>query len=77
MIVEKNKEQRQRNRNITWFNPPYSKNAKTNIVKIFFKLHMYYISTSQSLTSCKNIYQKYDEDKLQLHEHLKFYNIIT
>ena len=26
------------NRNIIWFNPPYSKNVKTNVGKIFFKL---------------------------------------
>ena len=29
---------RQRKRNIIWFNPPYSKNVKTNIGKIFIKL---------------------------------------
>ena len=34
----KNKDQRQRKRNIIWFNPPYLKNVKTNIGKIFFKL---------------------------------------
>ena len=28
----------QRKRNIIWFNPPYSKNVKTNIGKIFIKL---------------------------------------
>ena len=34
----KNKDQRQRKRNIIWFNPPYSTNVKTHIGKIFFKL---------------------------------------
>ena len=34
----KNKDQRQRTRNIIRFNPPYSKNVKKNIGKIFFKL---------------------------------------
>ena len=29
---------RRRKRNITWFNPPYSANVKTNIGKVFFKL---------------------------------------
>ena len=29
---------RNRNRNIIWFNPPYSKNVSTNIGKIFLKL---------------------------------------
>ena len=29
---------KQRKRNIIWFNPPYSKNVKTNIRKIFPKL---------------------------------------
>ena len=28
---------RQRKRNITWFNPPYSDNVQTNIGRIFFK----------------------------------------
>ena len=35
---ERNNEKRKRKRKIIWFNPPYSKNVKTNIGKIFFKL---------------------------------------
>ena len=31
-------EQRNRKRNIVWFNPPYSQTVKTNIGKIFFHL---------------------------------------
>ena len=32
------KKKRTRNRNITWFNPPYSQNVKTNVGKKFLKL---------------------------------------
>ena len=35
---ERNNEKRKRRLKIIWFNPPYSKNVKTNIGKIFFKL---------------------------------------
>ena len=35
---ESKNEKRKRKRKIIWFNPPYSKNVKTNIGKIFFKL---------------------------------------
>ena len=35
---ERNNEKRKRKRKIIWFNLPYSRNVKTNIGKIFFKL---------------------------------------
>ena len=35
---EKVKKKRNRQRNITWFNPPYSKSVKTNIASKFLKL---------------------------------------
>ena len=35
---ERNNEKRKRRLKIIWFNTPYSKNVKTNIGKIFFKL---------------------------------------
>ena len=38
---ERNNEKRKRKRKIIWFNPPYSKNVKTNVGKIFFKLLLY------------------------------------
>ena len=40
---------RQRKRNIIWFNPPYSKNVKTNIGKIFIKLINKHFSRSSDL----------------------------
>ena len=36
--TENSRRKKQRRRNILWFNPPYSKNIKTNIGKEFFKL---------------------------------------
>ena len=36
--TEDNTNNRRRKCNITWFNPPYSANIKTNIGKVFFKL---------------------------------------
>ena len=36
--VEFNNEKKKRKQKIIWLNPPYSKNVKTNIGKIFFKL---------------------------------------
>jgi len=33
-----NKKKRQRNRNITWFNPPFNKNVKTKVGESFLKL---------------------------------------
>ena len=35
---ERNNEKRKRKQKVILFNPPYSKNVKTNIGKIFFKL---------------------------------------
>ena len=35
---EKVKKKRNRQRNITWLNPPYSKSVKTNIASKFLKL---------------------------------------
>ena len=35
---KKQKTKKKRKRNITWFNPPYSKNVKPNIEKIFLNL---------------------------------------
>ena len=32
-------QKRRRRRKVIWFNPPYSKNAKTNIGKTFLQLH--------------------------------------
>ena len=45
---ERNNEKRKRKRKIIWFNPPYSKNVKTNIGKIFFKLLHKYFPPSHS-----------------------------
>ena len=36
--AEFNNEKKKRKQKIIWLNPPYSKNVKTNIGKIFFKL---------------------------------------
>ena len=36
--VPKEKKQKKRNRNITWFNPPYSNNVKTNVGAQFFHI---------------------------------------
>ena len=45
-----NKEQRRkRGRNITWFNPPYNKNTKTNIGKEFLKLLDYHFPKGHKL----------------------------
>ena len=33
-----NRKNRNRRRNITWFNPPYSSNVKTNIGKLFVQM---------------------------------------
>ena len=33
-----NRKKRQRNRNITWFNPPFNKNVKTKVGESFLKL---------------------------------------
>ena len=35
---EKKKKRRNRKRNVLWFNPPFSKNVKTNVGKIFLTL---------------------------------------
>ena len=45
---ERNNENRKRKRKIIWFNPPCSKNVKTNIGKIFFKLLHKYFPPSHS-----------------------------
>ena len=40
---------KQRKRNIIWFNPPYSKNVKTNIGKIFLNFIKKILSTSSKI----------------------------
>ena len=44
-----NKNRRKRKRKIIWFNPPYSKNVKTNVGKVFLKLLKKYFPTSHIL----------------------------
>lgn len=41
-----------RNRNVIWFNPPYNKNIKINVVKIFIDKHF---------PNVRNIQQKYSK----------------
>ena len=40
---------RKRNRNIIWFNPPFSQTIKTNIAKTFFRLLDTHFPRSHSL----------------------------
>ena len=44
-----NKNRRKRKRKIIWFNPPYSKNVKTNVGKVFLKLLKKNLRTSHIL----------------------------
>ena len=44
-----NNNRRIRKRKIIWFNPPYSKNVKTNVGKVFLKLLKKHFSTSHVL----------------------------
>ena len=45
----RNKNRRKRIRKIIWFNPPYSKNVKTNVGKVFLKLLKKHFPTSHIL----------------------------
>ena len=38
IVQPENSQKKKRKRKIIWFNPPYSKNVKTNVGKIFLKL---------------------------------------
>ena len=51
---ERNNEKRKQKRKIIWFNLPYSKNVKTNVVKIFFKLLHKNFSPSHSFQKIFN-----------------------
>ena len=42
---------RNRNRNVIWFNPPYSLNVKTNICKVFLKLARKHFPKSHKLST--------------------------
>ena len=44
-----NKNRRKRKRKLIWFNPPYSKNVKTNVGKVFLKLSKKIFPTSHIL----------------------------
>ena len=48
-------DKKQRKRNITWFNPPYSVNLKTNIFNIFLSLRKRYFPKKNMLDE-ENIY---------------------
>ena len=56
---------RNRARNIIWFNPPYSQNVKTNIGKTFLKLVK---SIFQEVINYIKYSIKHTKVKLQLHE---------
>ena len=49
-----NKNRRKRRRKIIWFNPPYSKNVKTNVGKVFLKLLKRHFPTSHILLKVFN-----------------------
>ena len=49
-----NKNRKERKRKIIWFNPPYSKNVKTNVGKVFLKLLKRHFPTSHVLLKVFN-----------------------
>ena len=53
---------RNRNRKVTWFNPPYSLNVKRNISKVFLKLVRKHFHRSHKLSKIFNL----NSIKLQL-----------
>ena len=45
MPQDTRKQRRNRQRNIIWFNPPFSENVKTNIARSFLNVHTHFVDT--------------------------------
>ena len=56
---------RKRQRNISWFNPPYSKTVKTKIGKVLFAANQKAFSKRAKIP--QNLQQKHPEIKLLVH----------